>query len=134
MNITFEFCIFELPNFRLNWQFWFFGPNLPYRVFLVENWRSEHHSWSLHIWIRLSTKFQPKLTNLIFWIKFAQKGHFLSKRAKLNITIEFCLFELVNVPNFNLNWQFWHIRTHHFNTLSYTTGFSKFWVIRVCIT
>ena len=30
MNITIELCIFELvwvPNFVLNWQFWFFGVN-----------------------------------------------------------------------------------------------------------
>ena len=32
MNITIEFCIFEsvlVSNFSSNWQFWFFGPNLP---------------------------------------------------------------------------------------------------------
>ena len=32
VNITNEFCIFELvygPNSSLNWQFWFFGPDLP---------------------------------------------------------------------------------------------------------
>ena len=32
VNTTIEFCIFELvllPNFSLNWQVWFFGPNLP---------------------------------------------------------------------------------------------------------
>ena len=36
--------------------------------------RSEHPHWILHIRISLSTKFQPKLTILIFWTKFAQKG------------------------------------------------------------
>ena len=30
MNRTTEFCTFELvPNFSLNRQFWFLGPNLP---------------------------------------------------------------------------------------------------------
>ena len=32
VNTTTEFCIFKLvlmPNLSLNWQFWFFGPNLP---------------------------------------------------------------------------------------------------------
>ena len=32
VNITIEFCIFELvliPNFSLNWKFWFVEPNLP---------------------------------------------------------------------------------------------------------
>ena len=40
--------------------------------------------WILHIRISLGTKFQLKLTNLIFWTKFAQKGCFRSKTEKLN--------------------------------------------------
>ena len=28
------------------------------------------------------------------------------KTDKVNITIEFCKFKLVQVPNFSLNWQF----------------------------
>ena len=38
MNRTIEFSIFELvlvPNFSLNWQCWFFGPNLPKKVFPI---------------------------------------------------------------------------------------------------
>ena len=76
------------------------------RVFPVWNRKSEHRHWILHIWIRLGTKFQLKLTVFIFWIKFAQKGFFPSKTEKVNTTIEFCLYELVYAPNFNLNWQF----------------------------
>ena len=56
-----------------------------------------------HIQISLDTKFQLKLTNLICWTKFALKGYFQSKIEKVNITIELCLFELVQVPNFSLN-------------------------------
>ena len=41
------------------------------------------------------TKFKLKLTILIFWTKFAQKGYFQSKTEKVNVTIEFCIFELV---------------------------------------
>ena len=36
MNITIEFCIFELvlvPNLSLDCQFSFFGPNLPKNVY-----------------------------------------------------------------------------------------------------
>ena len=33
----------------------------------------------MHSWISLGTKFQPKLTILIFWSKFARKGYFRSK-------------------------------------------------------
>ena len=36
-----------------------------------------------------------KLTILIFWNKFTQKGYLQSKTEKVNTTIEFCIFELV---------------------------------------
>ena len=55
----------------------------------------------------VGTKFQLKLTILIFWTKFAQKACFRSKTEKMNITIELCIFELVQVTNFSLSWQFW---------------------------
>ena len=120
VNTTIEFCLFKfvlVPNFSLNWQFSFFGPNLlkkgvsspkqkkwtppwnsaypnfslyqisawndkfnfldqifPKRVLLVSNRKSKHHYWNLQIWISLGTKFQFKLTSLIFWTKFTQRG------------------------------------------------------------
>ena len=37
----------------------------PKRVFLVNNGRSEHHHWILHVPVSLGTKFQLKLTILI---------------------------------------------------------------------
>ena len=40
---------------------------------------------------------------LFFWIKFAQIGDLRMKTEKVNITIEFCILELVYVPNFTLN-------------------------------
>ena len=49
----------------------------------------------LHIQISFGTKFQLKLTILIFCTKFIQKGYFRSKTEKVNITIEFSIFELV---------------------------------------
>ena len=61
------------------------------RVFSVKNEKNEHYHWILHIRISLSSKFQLKLKSLIFWTKFSQKGRFQSKRAKLNIIIEFCI-------------------------------------------
>ena len=33
-----------------------------------------HHHIILHLQISLGTKFQLKMTILIFWVKFAQKG------------------------------------------------------------
>ena len=38
-----------------------------------------------------------------------QKVCFRSKTEKMNTTIDFCIFELVLVPNFSLQWQFWFI-------------------------
>ena len=49
-----------------------------------------------------ATKFQLKLIILVFWTKFAQKRYFRSKTENVNITIEFCLFELVSVIKFHL--------------------------------
>ena len=48
----------------------------------------------LHIQIIFGTKFQFKLKILIFWTKFALKGYFRLKMEEVNITIEFCIFEL----------------------------------------
>ena len=81
-----HFQISLVQNFSSNWQFWFFGPNLPKKVFPVKNWKSEHHHWILHIQISLGTKFQLKLTILIFLTRFIQKGFFWSKTEKVNIT------------------------------------------------
>ena len=47
-----------------------------------------------------------KLTILIFGPNF-HKSKFRSKTEKINTTIEFCIFELVQVPNFSLIWEIW---------------------------
>ena len=39
--------------------------------------------------------------------KFPQEGYLQSKTENLNITIEFWIFELAQVPNFSLNRQIW---------------------------
>ena len=76
-------------------------------VFRVENEKSKHHNWILHIRISVGIKFDLKLTILTFWTKFLQKGHFWSKKSKVNSITEFYIFELVYVLSFPLNWQFW---------------------------
>ena len=73
----------------------------------VGNEKSEYHYWVLHIRISLCNKFQLKLVTLIFWTKFVQKRYFQSTTNKRNTTIEFCIFELVQIPNFSLNKQCW---------------------------
>ena len=78
----------------------------PKRVFSLENRKRHHHQWTVYIRISLGNKFQLKVKILILWTKFAQKGYFWWKTEKVNITIEICLFELVWIPNFNVNWQF----------------------------
>ena len=100
VNIIIEFRLFKLvlvPNFSLNWQFWFFGPNLPKKIFPVENRKSEHHHGILHIWISLGTKFQLKLIILSFWTKFTQKRYFQSKTEQAVQGLQVFAFCVVNV-------------------------------------
>ena len=86
-------------NFSSNWQFWFFGPNLPKKVFPVKNRKSEHHHGILHIWISLGTKFQLKLIILSFWTKFTQKRYFKSKTEQAIHGVQAFVFCVVNVDS-----------------------------------
>ena len=52
----------------------FFDQICPKRVFPVKTEKSEHDQWILHIRINISTKFQLKLTILIFWTNLPKKG------------------------------------------------------------
>ena len=88
----------------------FLGQICPKMVFPVQKRRSKHHHCLLRIRFSLDTNFQLKLTILIFSNKFAQKGYFQSKTKKLNITVGFCVFEISQDTNFNLNKQFWILR------------------------
>ena len=47
------------------------------------------------------------IDNFKFFDQICPKSYFRSKNEKVNITTEFCVFELVKVANFRLNWQFW---------------------------
>ena len=80
----------------------------PKRVFPFENKRSEERHWILHIWVNLGIKFHLKLTILIFWTKLVQNMYFRSKIKNVKSVIEFCIFKLVYVWSFTLDWQFWH--------------------------
>ena len=75
-------------------NFEFFDQIFPKRVFSVKNKIIEHHHWILHVWISVGIKFQLKVTILILWTKFAQKGYFQSKTERTDITIELCMLEL----------------------------------------
>ena len=73
----------------------------------MNNRKSEHHHWILHMRNSLGIKFRLNLKIFIFWTRFAQKGHFWFETEKMNVTTELCIFELVSVLNFSLNRQFW---------------------------
>ena len=84
-------------NFSSNWQLWFFGSNLPKKVFPDENRKSEHDDGILRIWISLSTKFQLKLIILSFWTKFTQKRYFQLKTEQAVQGLQAFAFCVVNV-------------------------------------
>ena len=67
------------------------------RILPVKIRKNERHHRILHT-RRILFRF--------FWSKFAQNGFFWRKIRKVSITTELCIFELVQVPNFNSNWQF----------------------------
>ena len=56
----------------------------------------------LKIRISLGIKFHLKLTILIFWTKLAQKVYFRSKTKNVKSIIEFCIFKLLYVCNFDI--------------------------------
>ena len=60
VNITIEFCLFELvqvPKFSLNREFWFFGPNLPKMDMSGGKEKKRTSTLVSHIRISLGTKF-----------------------------------------------------------------------------
>ena len=88
LNTTIEFCIFKLvfvSNFTLK-KFKFLDQIYQRKIFIFKNRKSEYHHWILHIQISLGTKFQFKLTTLIFLRRFTQKEFFWSKTEKVNTT------------------------------------------------
>ena len=95
MNTTNKFYLFKsvyIPNFSLKWQFEIFWPNLPNKVFQVENLKIDHHHWILYIWISPGTKFLLKLTILIFYPNFPKE--YLVKIGKKWTTYESLIFQI----------------------------------------
>ena len=86
-----------VQNFSPNWKFWFFGANLPKKVFPVKNIKSEHHHGIMHIWISLDTKFQLKLIMFSFWTEFSQKRYFQLKTEQAVQALQEFAFCVVNV-------------------------------------
>ena len=59
-------------------------------------WGIKKYYWVKQYYLLCIDKY---LQFIEFWL-FAQKGNLLSNRKKLNITVEFSIFELREVPNF----------------------------------
>ena len=53
--------------------------------------------------------FVSNLSGCGFELHCSDFGYFQSKWEKVNTTIELCIFELVQVPNFNWNWHLWYL-------------------------
>ena len=76
VNTTIKFCIFNLnegPNFS---SFEFLDQFCLKRIFPVENIKIEHPHWIWYIRFRLASKFQLKLTVLIFLDQVCPKSVF----------------------------------------------------------
>ena len=97
VNMVIEFRLFNLalaPNFRLNWQLWFFWTDLPKKGFSC----LKQKKWTIHIFYiilniqislvqNFSSKYELRLRICIFWIKFAQKGISSQKLKKLKSSL-----------------------------------------------
>ena len=97
-------------NCQLKVKLWWVGarkkrvPICRKGIFSVKNRKSDHYyRTQQHIPISLVGKLYLKQTILIFLIKFAQKWYFRPKTEKVNITIKFNIFKLVQQPYFILN-------------------------------
>ena len=122
VNILIELHILKLiSNFTLIQQLWFFWVDLPKKgfyglkqkkwtpliFFLIDHIQIDHHHWILHIQSSLGSKFQRKLTILIFFFfltRFSQKGFFNIFYIILHIQISLA-------RNFSSNWQFTFFRS-----------------------
>ena len=78
-------------------NFEFFHQICPNRVFLAQNRKSEHHIFSAQFCIfkLVQCKYLAQTDNFVFLDQICQKRYFQLKIGKVNITMEFCMFELV---------------------------------------
>ena len=97
-------------EFQFKLTIWIFWTKVcQKRIFPVKSRKIGHHHWILYIGISLGTKFHFNSNKqfLIMWPNLPKKVILGRKWKNVNITIEFCLFNLAEVPNFKLNWQVW---------------------------
>ena len=95
-------CIFVSSNFE------FLDEICPRKIFMVKNRKIEHHHWIPLIQISLGTKFQLKLTILIFWPDLPKKGFSGLKQKKWRPHIFYIILhiQISLLRNFSSNWRF----------------------------
>ena len=71
------------------------------------NRESDYRHRVQYIQIKLATKFQLKQVIFIFWTKFPQNRYPLLNGKSKHHHQTHRLFELIYLPNYNLNRQFW---------------------------
>ena len=103
-----------MPNFSSFWRFYFFGPNLLKNGISARKQKKRTSPLRSTYSNSLGTKFQLKQF-WFFWTKFARKGYFWLKMNKVNITIEFCIFELALHTKFARKGYF-RLKTEKVNT------------------
>ena len=107
VNIIIEFWIFKLilvPNFTLNWQFWFFWPDLPKNAFSdlkQKKWTPHTFYIILYIQINLVENFSsnwqfwffgPNLPKKVYPVKnWKSEHHRWSADIQINLGTKFYL-------------------------------------------
>ena len=105
VNSTTEFYIFKLvliPNFSLNWLFWFTGLNLSQKGISSLNQKKWTAPLNSAYSNQSTYQISVKTDNFKIFDQICPTKYFWSKTEKVNITNEFCIFELVPVTNFSL--------------------------------
>ena len=87
------FSVISSPIFPLYIMLW--SVKYTFTCQIKKKLHASYYMYPFYIPISLDTRFQLKLTNLICWTKFIQKDISCQKIEKVNIIIEFQLFELV---------------------------------------
>ena len=109
MNFAYSNWSF-LSNLTLN-NFEFLDQICPRKILMVKNRKIEHHHFIPHIQVSLGTKFQLKLTILIFWPDLPKKGFSGLKQKKWTPHIFYIILhiQISLVRNFSSNWQFYFL-------------------------
>ena len=101
-----------VQNFSSNWHIWFFGPNLPKKVFLVKNWKVNTITEFCIFKLVFVTNFSLNWQFWIFWPDLPKKGFTGLKQKKWTSHTFYIILniQVSLVRNFSSKWQFWFSR------------------------